>query len=243
MGNFDTTSSLAIILLAALIHASFQASVSALTLMSSHTLGSKAAHKRLLHLSGSFIAGVGAMTLFLLSTVSFLLSNVMPSATPPILWAGACGAVIGVGVSVWLFYFNKERGTTLWLPRGLARYLSGRAKSTKQGAEAFGLGLTSVASEIVFIFAPLLIASLVLIRLSPELQLIGVAIYAFVSLLPLLIFGTLIGGGHKLSHIQRWRESNKRFMQFAAGSGLFVLGVYVYVERVLVTSLAAAGGQ
>lgn len=243
MGNFDTTSSLAIILFAALIHASFQASISVLTLMSGHALGKKAAHRRLLKLSGGFIFGAGAMSLFLLCTMSFLLSQLFVDKTPLVLWAMTCGAVVGVGISVWLFYFREQRGTSLWIPRGMARYLSTRSKATTHAAEAFGLGLTSVMMEIIFIFAPLLVSALVLIRLSPELQLLGIFLYAFVSLLPLLIIGALIGGGHTLARIQRWRESNKQFLQFAAGSGLFALGVYVYVERVIVVGVAATGGQ
>lgn len=243
MGNFDTTSSLAIILFAALIHASFQASISVLTLMNSHALGKKTAHQRLLHLSGSFILGVGTMSLFLLCTFSFLLSNIFTLSTPLTLWAMSCGAVVGVGVSVWLFYFRESKGTSLWLPRALARYLNTRSKATVHTAEAYSLGLLSVVSELIFIFAPLLIASLVLIRLDPAWQLIGIGLYTLISLSPLLVIGMLIGGGHTVARIQRWRESNKRFMQFAAGSGLFALGIYVYVERVIVASVVAMGGQ
>lgn len=183
------------------------------------------------------------MTLFLLSTISFLLSQFFADKTPLVLWAVLCGAVVGVGISVWLFYFRDQKGTSLWLPRGLARYLSTRSKATTHAAEAFGLGLTSVITELIFIFAPLLVAALVLIRLSPELQLLGVLLYTFVSLAPLLLVWVLVSGGHTLARIQKWRESNKLFLQFAAGSGLFALGVYVYVERVIVASVTAMGGQ
>lgn len=241
MGNFDTTSSLAIIVLAALIHASFQASVSTLTLMSGHALGKKTAHGRLLRLVGGFIGGAIVVTLLFVSTAAFLFAQVFPYGTPVIVWAAACGAVIGVAIAVWLYYYREQRGTSLWLPRGLADYLNDRSKATKRPAEAFGLGIISIFSELLFLFAPLLIAALVLIRLSPAYQLTGVALYVIVSALPLLIVGVLIGGGHTLARIQKWRESNKRFLQFAAGGALFALGLYVYVDRVIVTSIAAAG--
>lgn len=242
MGNFDTNSSLAIIVLAALMHASFQASVSVLTLMSSHALGKKTAHHRLLGLTGGFVGGVATITLLLLSTLSFVLSQLFSQGTPLLLWAMVCGAVAGVAVSVWLFYYREARGTSLWLPRELAGYLNDRAKATKQPAESFGLGLTSVLSELLFLFAPLLIASLVLIRLTPELQLLGVFIYLVIALLPSLIVYALIGGGHTLARIQRWRESNKKFLQFTAGSGLLILSIYVYIERVVIASVTATGG-
>jgi predicted membrane protein len=243
MGNFDTSSSLAIILLAAVVHASFQLSVSVLTLLSGHALGRNTAHHRLLRLTSGFILGAGVMTILLLSSFAFVLSQLLQTGTPLILWAIVCGAVVGVGISIWLFYYRGERGTSLWIPRGFAQYLGSRSKSSKDAAEAFGLGLGSVFAELLFVFAPILIAALVLIRLTPEQQLLGVLLYSIVSLLPLILVGVMIGGGHKLSHIQRWRESNKGFLQFAAGSGLLILGAYVYVERVVVTTVAAMGVQ
>lgn len=241
MGNFDTNSSLAIIVLAAFIHASFQASVSTLTLMSGHALGKKTAHGRLLWLIGNFVAGVGTMSLLLLSTLAFFLSKFFAFGTPLLFWAVTSGAVIGVGISVWLFYYRDPRGTSLWLPRHLAEYLGKRSKATKHTAEAYSLGLSSVISELLFVFAPILVTALVLIRLPYELQLIGIIVYTAISLLPLLIIGMLIGGGHTIAHIQRWRESNKRFLQFAAGGALLILGMYVYVERVVVTGVSAMG--
>lgn len=244
MGNFDTFTSFAIILLAAAVHATFQLSISVLTLLSGHALGKKTAHHRLQRLVGGFIIGASVMTVLLLSFTAFVLDVFLPNNTPEFVWAICCGALGGVGISVWLFYYNtREYGTGLWVPRGFARYLSDRSKHSKAAAEAFGLGLTSIVAELLFIFAPVVIASLVLIRLAPELQLAGIGLYGLVSLLPLLIVSALISGGRKLSRIQQWRESNKRFLQFAAGTGLLVLGSYVYVEKVIVTTVTAAGGQ
>ena len=111
-----------------------------------------------------------------------------------------------------------------------------------RAGETFGLGLASTFSELLFTFAPLLVAALVIIRLPANLQLLVLLGYCGVSLLPLLIVGLLIGNRRKLSHIQRWREDNKNFLQFVAGTGLLVLAVYVYVEQVVTVSVAAVGG-
>lgn len=232
MGIFDSTTSFAIILLAGLIHASFQLSISVLTLLSGHALGRKTAHRRLLSLTGSFVLGAGIITIMLLSTLALVLSAALPSSSPS-LWALICGAVIGVGISVWLFYYRSGKGTSLWIPRGFAEYLHNRAKSTHIGPEAFALGIISVIAELLFIFAPLLVTALLLVHMAPDRQLLGIVGYSLVSLLPLLIVWLLIARGHKLSHIQRWRESNKKFLQFSAGSGLLILGVFVYVEQVV----------
>lgn len=242
MGLPESTTSLAIIFLAALIHASFQLSISVLTLLSGHALGAKTARHRLMRLTTGFMLGAGLMTILLLSALSFTLSLLLPETTPGQVWAISCGAILGVGVSVWFFYYGSGKGTSLWVPRGFARYLHDRTKATRSTSEAFALGMTSVVAETLFIFAPLLIASLLLIRLSPELQVLGVIAYGLISLLPLFVVGILVNSGRKLSSIQRWRESNKRFLQFAAGSGLLILGIYTYVEQVMNVGAHASGG-
>lgn len=239
----NTLDSLIIIAVAALIHASFQLSVSVLTLLSSHTIGAKKSHARLLRLTNAYALGVGIMTLFVLSTTAMIVSSFKDVQTNPSVWIAICGSLIGVGITIWIFYYRKEQGTTLWLPRSIARYVSERTKATKQSGEAFGLGLSSVMGELVFIIFPVLVAALLLTTLEPLMQLVGIALYSVISLSSLFIVNGLIGSGHRISHIQRWREENKRFIQFVAGSGLIVLGAYLYVDQVLTpTVMAAAKG-
>jgi len=229
----DIASSLAIVTLAALIHASFQLSVSVLTLLSGHAIGAKHSQARIMRLTFGFVSGAGVMTLLGLSFISLILLHLFGNEAPEFVWAIACGLLIGVGLAVWFFYYRREKGTSLWIPRSFARHLSDRSKATKSGAEAFSLGLTSVISEILFIGAPMLISALVLIELPGHWQLVGIAIYAVVSLLTLFSVWVLIGSGHRLSSIQKWREDNKGFLQFASGGALAILGFFVYVCKIL----------
>ena len=236
-------SSLAVIALAALIHASFQLSVSVLTLMSSHAIGARTRHLKLMRLMTGYTAGAATMTILLITLPAFLLTHFYGEYTPLVIWSIACGSLVGIGISVWRFYYCKGRGTTLWLPRSMARFLQDRSKATKRSAEAFSLGLSALISELIFIAGPLLIATLALVHLSPVWQLVGIALYTSISLLPLLIVSALVGGGHKLSTIQKWREDNKRFLQFASGTGLLVLSAYVYVDQIMATTVLAVGGR
>lgn len=233
--------SFAIIALAALIHASFQLSVSMLTLLSGHAIGVKTAHRKLLRLTGSFTGGVALMTLLMLSFIALVLLHSFDGSIPIVAWAATCGLLMGLGVAVWAFYYRREQGTALWIPRSVAHYISQRTKTTKSSAEAFGLGLSSVIGELLFILAPMLVSALVLIQLPPLWQLAGIGMYTLISLLPLLAVAGLIGSGHKLSRIQHWREANKRFLQFAAGSSLIVLGGYLYVDQVFAASHLLTG--
>jgi hypothetical protein len=236
----DIPSSLAIVTLAALIHASFQLSVSVLTLLSGHAVGAKKSQAKVARMTFGFVGGAGVMTLLSLSFVSLVFLHIFGPNTPQWVWAIACGLLIGVGLAVWFFYYRKEHGTTLWIPRSFARHLSERSKATEHSAEAFSLGLTSVVSELLFIAAPMVISALVLVQLGGMWQLLGIVIYAVISLLPLISVWILIGSGHKISDIQRWRESNKKFLQFSAGSALTVLGFFVYVCKILTDVVGAA---
>ncbi|HPF30942.1 MAG TPA: hypothetical protein PLO25_01345 [Candidatus Saccharibacteria bacterium] len=229
----DIFSSLAIITLSAIIHASFQLSVSVLMLLSGHSLGKKQTNIKIMRRTTSFVIGASIMTLLLLSSTSTLLLGIFGYNTPQIVWSIVCGLSVGVAVSIWLFYYKHEKGTTIWIPRGIANYLNQRTKLTDSSAEAFGLGLSSVIAEILFIIAPLLMSALVLVQLSPEWQLLGLFVYVIVSMLPLIFVWSLVGGGHSLGKIQKWREDNKHFLQFIAGTGLIVLAGFVYVNEIL----------
>ncbi len=229
----DIVSSLAIIALAALIHTSFQLSVSVLTLLNGHSIVAKHSQAKVLRLTTSFVFGAFVMTILLLSFISIIFLDSFTSGTPNIAWAMICGLLVGVGLAVWLFYYRRQKGTSLWIPRPMANYLNERTKATTHSAEAFNLGLGSVIGELVFIIAPLTVSALVLIQLPAVWQLAGIGLYAVISMLSLVVVWVLIGGGHKLSAIQKWREDNKYFMQFAAGAGLLILGFFTYVTEVI----------
>ena len=207
-----------------------------LTLLSGHAIGAMTAHSNLLRLTNMFSLGVALMTMLVLSFIALVTQLIFGDIIPPIAWAASCGLLLGLGIAVWAFYYRKEKGTSLWIPRGMARYLTDRTKATKQSAEAFGLGMTSVIAELLFVIAPIVVAALTLISLAPLWQLAGILLYTLISLLSLLVVNGLIGSGHTLGGIQKWREENKRFLQFAAGSGLLILGAYLYVEKIIAVS-------
>lgn len=236
----DTYTALIIIAVAAAIHASFQLSISVLTLLSSHAIGKKRSVARLTLLTHSFVLGVGVMTLLLLASFTFMLSLTTASVPLELLWTIGCGLMIGLGAAIALFYYRKESGTTLWVPRSVARYFSTRAKKTAHSAEAFNLGLMSVLTELLFFAVPLAVASLAIIQMPTSTQLFGVAIYLGVSLSSLAIIHVLVSGGHSISRLQRWREHNKGFLQLASACALVVLGFYLYVDQVATVAVLAA---
>lgn len=229
-----TLSSFIIIGFAAAIHASLQLSLSMLTLLSGHALGKKTRHLKLLRLMHSFMLGATLLTILLLSTVTYYLHMAISSIMDEQLAAAIIsGLLVGMGIATWALYYRRQRGTLLWLPRGMAAFLTKRSKATRSSAESFSLGMMSVIAELLFIIAPILAASLSILTLrSAELQLLGIATYGIIALLPLGAITILVGGGHSIAQIQQWRERHKHFLQFAAGGCLLILAAFVFIDRV-----------
>ena len=227
----ETLILLSIIGLAALIHSSFQLGVSMLTLLSGHSLSIKRSQFRIFRLTSSFIFGSSVMTILLLSTFTLLLAHLSTIDNFVLIWTVLAGLLIGVGLAVWLTYYRSEPGTSLWIPRGLATFISDRTKKTQRSAESFSLGMSSVVGEILFLVAPLAASGYAIANLPFEWQLLGFAIYTVVSMLSLLIVWALVAFGYKLSRIQKWREANKSFLQYSAAAGLIILGAFMYVNE------------
>ena len=231
--NMSIWPMIAIISFAALLHASFQLSVSVLTVLSGHALGAKRPKAQLISLVGSYVGGIVVTTMLVFSALAYFATLFFSYNQPTLAWILLAGINVAVGGSVLLFYFRKTNGTELWLPRRFAEDLAKRAKGITQPEEAFALGVMSIFIELAFIAAPLSIAVLTLVNLPAWQQVGGLALYVALSSLPILIIASLVGGGHKISTIQRWREQNKRFLQYAAGSGLIVLGLYIFIAEVV----------
>lgn len=180
--------------------------------------------------------GAFLITALLLSTAVYYLSLFInhTASAERLVASVACGLMFGLGIATWAFYYRRGDGTALWLPRGFADYLSKRSKATRSSAEAFALGLTSVIAELLFIIGPLLAATLAIVTLPTlEWRLAGIALYLLLSMLSLLVITGMVGSGHSIARLQKWRVTYKRFLQFAAGGSLIILAAFLFADRVL----------
>lgn len=238
----DILTAFSVIALAALIHASFQLGVSMVTLLSGHAIGKKLAAKRTLRLVGAFFVGTLIMTALIISTLSYIAGVFFGHDATPMAWGTLAFAMIIIGLVVWVCYYRRGPGTLLWIPRGLAKLLSKRIHATQMSAEAFSLGVTSVFTELLFIITPAIAAAFAIISLPTNLQLIGAVTYIVIASLSILFVVTFIGSGHNISQLQRWREHNKRFLQFTGGSALIVLAFFLYINLVVTPVVVARAG-
>jgi hypothetical protein len=208
-------------------HASFQLGISVLTLLSSHAIGAGKRHTQVFRLDTGYTLGAIVMTAGLLALLVMKIQVIVGQITS-LHWAIVSGLLGGAGLAVLLFYYRRNRGTQLWLPRGFVEFASSRAKKTRNGFEAFAIGATMVIAELPFVIAPLLLAALLFQDLPADSQLWAIVGYSVVACLPLLVMTVLISSGHKISSVQRWRETNKTFLQWTSGLVLILLGIYIY---------------
>lgn len=211
----------------ALLHGTFQVSASVLTLLSSHRLGARSSHRRVIILAHGYVVGVVAgIAATLLGIISLIHAVGGPRRG---VWIVAILIAAVVGCLTCLVYYRQHGGTTLWLPRPIAEYLSDRARRTNRSAEAAALGAMTVVAELPFTIAPLTVAALIIAGQPLQTGLSWVVLYSLCATLPLGIIVALLGGGHKLSAIQRWREHNKQFLQYSSGIGLITIALYIVV--------------
>lgn len=223
--NNSTWQPIALFAAAALIHASYQTGISVLTLLSNHSLGLGHSNNRVLTLGGSYILGIAATTLSLLLGILYVCTHYTGGYVTS--WWIATACITGTtGTFALARYFDSGPGTVLrWMPRSLADYLQKRSKKTTQAVEAFALGMMTALAELPLTFAPLLITALLLATAQFGNNFYWAAAYTAIICLPLLVMLGLIGGGVKVSALQKWRETNKGFMQFVTGVGLVLLSV------------------
>lgn len=237
----ESNIAIGVIILAGLVHASFQLGISMVTLLASHSAGKKLPGKRILGMVWAFSGGSVVLTGLLASSITYAVSIIFRGGISTHTWEFTAGALALIGVAVWIFYFQRNDGTSLWLPRSMAHAIFRRIRVTGSAAESFSLGMLSVVAEIIFLIVPIIAIALAITSLPYYWQLPAIILYVATASLSLITVAVLIGSGHRLSRIQEWRQANKRFIQFWAGAGLLVLSAFIYANQV--ATIASLGGQ
>lgn len=224
----DATPFVLILLGAVFVHVCFQLSVSVLTLLSSHTIGRRMGHTRLMNLSMGYVAGVAvAVTLLQLAAMAGL--RLLMNRNPELASVLTFTTVPLIALLVVIFYYRRGKGTQLWLPRSAAAYVTGRAKRTKSVTEAFGLGLTTAVTELPFALAPLLIVGFTFQGFMATHWLALAVLYGLAVSFPLVFVALYLSSGHTISAVQRWREGAKGYLKWTSAATLLLLCLYVAV--------------
>lgn len=209
------------------VHVCYQLSVSVLTHFSTHSLSRKTSDRRLFALGFSYSVGAIITTTLIITSLASLAQLIYDG--PRLLGALVVGLAPFVGLATVLWYYRQGEGTRLWLPRPVAAYLLDRSKKTRSLLEATLLGAATVIGELPFLAGPLLFVTY-LIAMLPSAGWLGwAALYSTVAALPLLVTTMYFTSGHSVAHVQKWRETNKSFLQWTSGIALILLTIYLTV--------------
>ncbi|HEX8389844.1 MAG TPA: hypothetical protein VF597_00275 [Candidatus Saccharimonadales bacterium] len=217
---------LLVLLGAVFVHATYQLSVSVLTLLSSHTIGRRLHNVHLLRLSLWYVAGATIAVALLCLAAIALTAMILPHHYTLMTYVTFTLAPVCALLTV-LVYYRRGAGTRLWLPRAVVSYVTDRAKRTRSGSEAMSLGLLTVMAEVPFAVAPLLLVGYALQASGPRQWFELSLLYGICVSLPLLVVALYLSSGHKVSGVQRWREQSKNYLKWTSALTLLILSVYV----------------
>ncbi len=223
---------LATIALAGLTQASLQLSFGALILLYHSSMGR---HRRAKtrFLARYYIWGVTAVSFLLICTCAFLISNLAGGALPVAVLAVLVGILLAISFVMWALYFRAGKGTELWLPRSVSRYISRRAKHANDNIESFSLGMLSSIAEIPLSIVLGVVAANAMLAMSAEWQILAAIFYAALSIAPLIYLKITIKTGRNALEIQKWRQKNKKFLKNIASSSFITLALFVVAFWVL----------
>ena len=190
------------VILAAFVQASLQLQLGSLLLLYHASLG-KHVRKKTRSIVSSYIAGIGTLTFLAIAAISFMFDRYFGDSLYP----------EEVVIIVRIFYYKRGKSTELWLPRSVAKFIDSHAKTTNSNTEAFSLGVLTSLAEMPFTLVLFVVAANSILKLPPLWQLISVAIYTTLAILPAVILRFAVRRGETITSIQRWRVKHKTFMR------------------------------
>ena len=232
MEDLTVFSTLGVIVLAAIAHASLQMNLGSLLLLYHESLG-KHIKKRTKFLVSNYIFGVVFLIITSLAATCYFILLVFNQQLSTICLVTIAIVLVAVTICIWLFYYRSGRSTELWLPKPVAKYITKRARQTDSNIEAFALGLLASLAETPFVIILFLVVADSLLRL-PLWQQIGMLFaYVAIATFPLFFLRLAVRHGRTVVEIQKWRLKNKNFLKILSGILFMTLAVFLMGFRIL----------
>lgn len=229
---FMISSDMFIVLLAGLVHATLQLGIGTLLLLYHASLG-KHIKRKTKSLVTNYIMGNGFLTAITVSATAFVIFTICQGEMSIAVLTVVVGILVALAISVWAFYYRWGRSTELWLPKSIAKFIDNRAKITESNTEAFSLGMLACFAEAPFTLMLVIITANSVLALPLALQILAIAIYTILSVLPLIIARIAIRKGQTIVDVQKWRIKNKKFLRIISGVGFLVLAIFLLAFKVL----------
>lgn len=229
---FMISSDMFIVLLAGLVHATLQLGIGTLLLLYHASLG-KHIKRKTKSLVTNYIMGNGFLTAITVAATAFVIFTICQGEMSIAVLTVVVGILVALAISVWAFYYRWGRSTELWLPKSIAKFIDNRAKITESNTEAFSLGMLACFAEAPFTLMLVIITANSVLALPLVLQILAIAIYTILSVLPLIIARIAIRKGQTIVDVQKWRIKNKKFLRIISGVGFLVLAIFLLAFKVL----------
>lgn len=219
---------IATIILAGITQASLQLGLGGLVLLYHNSMG-KHKRRKTRFLAKNYIIGAASITFLMVCTFCFLIANLFGGALNAE-WLLVCIGIFAASGSVmWLLYYRRgKRSTELWLPRAITRFIRKKARETNDNIEAFSLGLLSSFAEMPLSIAIYFVVANCILQMRSGLwQIVAVAIYSALTVLPMVILKLHVKTGRSAVEAQKWRIRNKAFSRVFSGSSFMILALFV----------------
>lgn len=224
--------SIGVILLAAIIHATLQLGQGSFLILY-HASAGRYFNSKTRNLTGSFVSGISLATFFGLSAICFVIFYLTNGFLPSIALTIAAALLMLLAIFMWFFYFRHGHTTELWLPKATANFVTRRSRVTRSNTEAFSLGILTCFLELPISAVLLVLTANSILALPAAWQLLAILIYTLVVASPLFVMQLAIRRGKTVVDLQRWRLQNKNFLRIISGIGFIVLAIFVFTFEVL----------
>lgn len=225
------------ILLFAMLILGFLQLVPGIFLLFRHHASGKYSRSRASDQAAFFIFGVETAVILVFLFIYLILSY-SPALVPVFdsnvfTWIMASIAFI-LSLVTCFGYFRPGPGTKLFISRKVARQYQTGIKTTKSRSDAFVLGLTTIAPELVFTLPLYILATIEIMRLGPDcFSRAGLIIlFAIATILPLIIIHAL-WQHYNLADFIRFRFKNKAFFRFTLSFAYFAIAVLIIIGALL----------
>lgn len=141
------------------------------------------------------------------------------------------GAMIAIGVIFPFCYFQKGKGTKLFISRRLAKEFNQKTKTAKSRSDAFVLGFIASLPELIFTIPVYMIAAIEIMKIgsSPILRAILSLGLILIKIAPLIAVHLAMDAGQNLAVIQKARVKNKQFTKYFTSVIYLLIGILVII--------------
>lgn len=202
-----------------------------------HYASGKYSARKVSDLSIFFIIGAETLPAVIFVILNFIFSSFTFTNLDPtsnLFLLPLAGLLFALAIAFFFFYFQKSKGTKLFIPRSTATTFMTNAQKIKFRSDAFILGFTAGLPELIFTL-PLYFIVLTKISESFILPSICAPILLFFILLtisPLFYLYAYFRQGNNLANFARLRAKNKTFFRFFVSSLYLSLAILLIIFEV-----------